>query len=153
MQPDTIELQPTDISSLHEGQIIDFGSITLTDEMIIEFARQYDPMPFHIDKEVAEKSHFKGLISSGPHLFHIFYNREWVPRFKHTVYAGKGITNWWLEKPVYTQTTSFCKCHVKKIEPKRDRGYTSVHWFFEFTNEKQQLLQSLDLIVMHFIEK
>ncbi len=144
-----MDLQPISISQLYENQIIDFGSITLNDEMIIEFAQHYDPMPFHIDIDVANKSHFKGLIASGPHLFHIFYNREWVPRFKHTVFAGKGITNWWLQKPVYTNTTSYCKCHVKKIDPKPDRGYTSIHWFFEFINEKNELLQSLDLIVMH----
>lgn len=143
---------PVSISELSENQILDFGSITLSDEDIIEFATHYDPMPFHIDKEVAEKSHFKGLIASGPHLFHVFYNREWVPRFKHTVFAGKGITNWMLERPVYTNTTSYCKCHIKKIDPKPERGFTVVHWFFEWTGEKNELLQSLDLIVLHFIE-
>lgn len=148
-----MEISPTPISSLIENQIIDFGSLVLSDDDIIEFATHYDPMPFHLDKEVAEKSHFKGLIASGPHLFHVFYNREWVPRFKHTVFAGKGITNWWLQKPVYTNAISYCKVHIKKIEPKPERGFTSVHWFFEFTNEKNELLQSLDLIVLHFTEK
>lgn len=148
-----MEISPTPISSLSENQIIDFGSLILNDNEIIEFATHYDPMPFHLDKEVAEKSHFKGLIASGPHLFHVFYNREWVPRFKHTVFAGKGITNWWLQKPVYTNSTSYCKVHIKKIEPKPERGFTSVHWFFEFTNEKNELLQSLDLIVLHYTEQ
>ncbi len=145
-------IQPVNISSLTENQVLDFGSVVLNDDEIIQFATHYDPMPFHLSKEVAEKSHFKGLIASGPHLFHLFYNREWVPRFKHTVFAGKGITNWMLERPVYTNTTSYCKCHVKKIDPKPERGFTVVHWFFEFTGEKSELLQSLDLIVMHYIE-
>lgn len=147
-----MEILPTHISSLSENQIIDFGSVVLNDEEIIKFATHYDPMPFHIDKEVAEKSHFKGLIASGPHLFHLFYNREWVPRFKHTVFAGKGITNWMLERPVYTNTRSHCKLHVKKIDPKPERGFTVVHWYFEFTNDKNELLQYLDLVVLHFIE-
>ena len=146
------EIRPTNISELQENQMLDFGTIVLNDEDIIQFALQYDPMPFHIDKAVAEKSHFKGLIASGPHLFHIFYNREWVPRFKHTVFAGKGITNWMLERPVYTNTTSHCKVHIKKIDPKPERGFTVVHWFFEFTSDKNELLQSLDLIVLHSIE-
>ncbi len=147
-----MEILPTNISSLRENQIIDFGSVVLNDEEIIKFATQYDPMPFHIDKEVAEKSHFKGLIASGPHLFHLFYNREWVPRFKHTVFAGKGISNWMLERPVYTNTRSHCKLHIKKIDPKPERGFTVVHWYFEFTNDKNELLQYLDLIVLHYPE-
>jgi len=143
---------PVNISSLHENQVLDFGSVTLSDEDIIEFAKHYDPMPFHIDKEIAKKSHFKDLIASGPHLFHVFYTREWVPRFKHTVLAGKGINNWILERPVYTNSTSYCKCHIRRIDPKPERGYTVVHWFYEFTNEKNELLQSLDLIVLHFTD-
>lgn len=143
---------PMSISELTENQILDFGSVFLSDNDIIQFAKQYDPIPFHIDKEIANQSHFKGLIASGPQLFHVFYTREWVPRFKQTVFAGKGITNWMLERPVYANTTSFCKCHIKKIDPKPEKGFTVVHWYWEFTNEKNQLLQFLDLIVCHFPE-
>src|SRR5687768_917002 len=136
-------ISPTNISQLHENQIIDFGSVTLNDEMIMEFARNYDPMPFHVDKEVAEKSHFKGLIASGPHLFHIFYNREWVPRFKHSVFAGKGITDWMLEKPVYANTRAHCKCTIKKLDRKPDRGFAVIHWYFEMRDDNDKILQHL----------
>lgn len=145
-------ISPSSISDLEIGQVIDFGTTVLTEEDIITFAKAYDPMPFHIDKKVAEKSHFKGLIASGPHLFHLFYNREWVPRFKHTVFAGKGITNWMLEKPVYANTNVHCNLHIKNIEHKPERGYSVVHWHFSFLDDKERILQFLDLIVLHKLE-
>ena len=37
----------------------------LTVTEIIEFARQYDPHPFHLDEDEAAASHFGGLIASG----------------------------------------------------------------------------------------
>lgn len=131
------------------GQVMDFGSVILSEDAIIEFASRYDPMPFHTDKQKALESPFKGLIASGPHLFHIFYNREWVPRFKNSVYAGRGINNWMLHKPVYAGTEAFCTVEIKAHAPKPDRGFGVIHWYYEFTNNQKEILQSLDLIVMH----
>jgi acyl dehydratase len=47
------------------GSVYEFGAITVTEEELIDFARKYDPQPFHVDPEAAKKSHFGGLISSG----------------------------------------------------------------------------------------
>ena len=43
------------------------GSIQVTEEESLAFARAYDPQPMHIDREAAERSQFKGLIASGWH--------------------------------------------------------------------------------------
>ena len=37
----------------------------LTDEQIIEFAREFDPQRFHLDAEAAAQTHFGGLVASG----------------------------------------------------------------------------------------
>jgi acyl dehydratase len=49
------------------GAVHEFGSITLREGEIIEFARRFDPQPFHTDLEAAKKSVFGGLIASGWH--------------------------------------------------------------------------------------
>jgi acyl dehydratase len=49
------------------GSVYEFGSITVDEEEIIEFARRYDPQVFHIDPEAARKTPFGGLIASGWH--------------------------------------------------------------------------------------
>ena len=41
------------------------GSQSLSEEEIIAFARQYDPQPFHIDREAAAESIYGGIIASG----------------------------------------------------------------------------------------
>jgi acyl dehydratase len=43
------------------------GGLTMTEAGIIEFARQWDPQPFHIDAEFSAKWAFEGLIASGLH--------------------------------------------------------------------------------------
>jgi acyl dehydratase len=47
------------------GQRFELGSYTISEEEILGFARQYDPVPIHTDKEAAAKGPFGGLIASG----------------------------------------------------------------------------------------
>jgi acyl dehydratase len=49
------------------GAVHEFGSVTINEAEIIEFARRFDPQPFHIDLEAAKQSAFGGLIASGWH--------------------------------------------------------------------------------------
>ena len=43
------------------------GSMTITEPAIIDFARQWDPQPFHVDAEFARHWQYGGLIASGLH--------------------------------------------------------------------------------------
>ncbi|HEY7793625.1 MAG TPA: MaoC family dehydratase [Gaiellaceae bacterium] len=49
------------------GQVFELGSRTVTQDEIVDFARQWDPQPFHLDPEAAKDSVFGGLIASGWH--------------------------------------------------------------------------------------
>lgn len=51
----------------HTGDEIDLGEYEVTREEILEFARRYDPQPFHTDEEAAKESIYGGLIASGWH--------------------------------------------------------------------------------------
>jgi acyl dehydratase len=48
------------------------GPYFVTKSEIIQFAKQYDPLPRHIDEEAAAGSIFGGLLASGAHTFSIF---------------------------------------------------------------------------------
>jgi acyl dehydratase len=50
------------------GDVFDLGSIVVTKEEIVEFSQKWDPQPFHIDEQSAERSAFGGLIASGWHV-------------------------------------------------------------------------------------
>lgn len=49
------------------GAIYEFGEMAVSEADIVEFARRYDPQPFHVDAEAAAASPFGGLIASGWH--------------------------------------------------------------------------------------
>lgn len=44
-----------------------FGSYEVTREEVLEFARKYDPQPFHLSDEAAAKTHFGRVAASGWH--------------------------------------------------------------------------------------
>jgi acyl dehydratase len=49
----------------HVGEVIDVGSISVSQADIIGFAEQYDPQPMHIDPGAAGFTIYGGLIASG----------------------------------------------------------------------------------------
>lgn len=49
------------------GTALAFGSITVEEAEIIDFARRFDPQPFHTDREAARQSIYGNLIASGWH--------------------------------------------------------------------------------------
>ncbi|MEF8826056.1 MAG: MaoC family dehydratase [Halapricum sp.] len=58
---------PIYFEDLAVGDTESLGTYTVTHEEIVEFARQYDPQPFHADPEAAAESPFGGLVASGWH--------------------------------------------------------------------------------------
>ena len=49
----------------NEGDVFELGMYKVTGEEIVDFARYYDPFPFHIDEHAAKETVFGGIISSG----------------------------------------------------------------------------------------
>jgi acyl dehydratase len=56
----------------HPGEVIDVGSVSVSQADIIAFARQYDPQPMHIDPGAAGFTIYGGLIASGWHTVALF---------------------------------------------------------------------------------
>jgi len=51
----------------HAGQVFHFGTYRVTKEEIMEFAREFDPQPHHLDEDAANRSMLSGLSASGWH--------------------------------------------------------------------------------------
>jgi acyl dehydratase len=49
------------------GELLEYGDRLVTAEAVVEFARQFDPQPFHLDAEAAQQTQAGGLIASGWH--------------------------------------------------------------------------------------
>lgn len=49
------------------GAVASFGDYAVTREEVLDFARRYDPQPFHLDDDAAAATHFGRLAASGWH--------------------------------------------------------------------------------------
>lgn len=56
---------PRYLEDFKVGDVLQTASLPVTREMIIDFARQYDPQPMHLDEEAARHTMFGALVGSG----------------------------------------------------------------------------------------
>jgi acyl dehydratase len=49
------------------GLVLQFGAVAVDEAEVVEFARRYDPQPFHVDAGAAAAGAYGGLIASGWH--------------------------------------------------------------------------------------
>ena len=54
------------------GAVYEYGYYAVEQDEVVDFARRFDPQPFHTDPEAAAGSQFGGLIASGWHVGGIF---------------------------------------------------------------------------------
>jgi len=75
------------------------GPYLVSKEEIIRFAKQYDPVPRHVDEEAAARSIFGGLTACSAHTFSIFIllTTRLQPRFH--ILAGMGFDELRLPNP------------------------------------------------------
>jgi acyl dehydratase len=66
-QPEASLSDPLYLEDVFVGQRFVTSSHRLTSDEIKNFARAYDPQPFHTDEELAKETFFKGLAASGWH--------------------------------------------------------------------------------------
>ena len=87
--------EDAEIGAIHKA-----GRYLVSKEEIIQFAKQYDPLPFHVDEEAAAHSIFGGLIASGSHTFAIFVSllHKLQPRLNPL--AGLGFDELRMPSPV-----------------------------------------------------
>lgn len=56
------------LDDLQVGEAWESGPVSLSEAEILDFARQFDPQPMHLDPAAAAEGRFGGLIASGWHV-------------------------------------------------------------------------------------
>lgn len=104
------------------GAVRDLGTVTLTAEEIKDFARQFDPQPFHLDEEAGRQSIFGGLCASGWHTSALAMRLS-VTNFLHEAASlgSPGVENLRWLKPVYPGDTLRLELLVLESRPMRSR--------------------------------
>jgi len=84
-----------------------FGCYSVTREEVLEFARKYDPQPFHPSDEEAAKTHFGRIAASGWHTaaMTMAVIARHVVEHKQAGLGSPGIDELRWKKPVYPGDT------------------------------------------------
>ncbi|MGH6611930.1 MAG: MaoC/PaaZ C-terminal domain-containing protein, partial [Burkholderiaceae bacterium] len=98
------------------GQIIDAGSVTVSEQQIIEFAQQFDPQWFHTDPQRAKAGRWNGLIASGWHTCSLAMRllAENVLAGSES-FASPGLTNLRWSNAVRPDDTLHLRLHVNDV--------------------------------------
>jgi len=104
------------------GETLPIGSHTFTEAEIVEFARQFDPQPFHTDPEAARASAFGGLIASGWHTCAVCMRLNCESYINRAVSLGSpGLDNIRWHKPVRPGDTITYQRTVLEARTSRSR--------------------------------
>ena len=118
---------------------------------IIEFAKKWDPQPWHIDEEIARASHFGGLTACSAHIFSIFCitSQRWQSGVVQQAIAGLGFDEMRMHKPVYAGDTLRCVSIVgaaRASQTKPDRGIVVYHT--QLLNQNNEVVFSIKASTM-----
>ncbi|KAA0179674.1 MaoC family dehydratase [Cupriavidus cauae] len=124
------------------GSRRELGSRLITEDEIVSFATQYDPQPFHVDKEAAQRSIYGGLISSGWMTCAVMM-RMLVDNMtsKSASMGSPGVDEIRWLKPVYagdTLTVFVSVLDKRPSQSKPDRGVVHTQW--EAVNQRGELV-------------
>ena len=125
------------------GERIELGSVMVTEEEIIAFAREYDPQPFHISPEQAKHSFYGGLIASGWHTVSLLMRLMVDALINDTISLGSpGVDEVRWLKPVRPNDTLHARLTIVETAPSKRRAELGI-----LTSKSEVFNQSGDLVL------
>lgn len=132
---------------LHPGDWLELGPYALDEEAILDFGRQWDPLPIHVDPVAAAASPFGSLIASGVHTMAIYSLLASSGfRGRLALVAGKGIDRMRLPHPV--RADSVLALRVEIIEVRAGSKHADVHTRGVMTDQNGQVVLDLASILV-----
>jgi acyl dehydratase len=112
---------------LEPGKARDLGTVTVSAQEIKDFARQFDPQPFHIDEAAGQRSIFGNLCASGWHTCALAMKLT-VENFlnESSSMGSPGLENLRWLKPVYPGDTLRLQQTIVESRPLRTRPDTGM---------------------------
>jgi acyl dehydratase len=136
-----------------EGTRFETSGLTITESMIIDFAWQWDPQPFHIDVRAAEEGPYAGLIGSGFQTLLIAFRLVFQERLINPASMGSpGIDELRWLRPVRPGDTLKVQGFVTETRAsgsKPDRGYVRIR--YEVLNQREEAVMTY--IVNHIFQR
>src|SRR3954454_12293790 len=106
------------------GRETEFGSYQVTREEVLDFARKYDPQPFHLSDEAAARTHFGRLAAGGWDNRAVVMEtnvRHFMPEEPQAGLGSPGIDELRWLKPVYPGDTLHVRGTILEKNPSRSK--------------------------------
>ena len=104
------------------GQVFATGTLQVDTDQIKSFAKQFDPQPYHLDEDAAQKSPFRGLAASGWHTAALTMRLLVEGDFKPAggiLGVGFDALSW--PKPVRPGDELHAKSEILEVRPSKSR--------------------------------
>lgn len=103
------------------GQCFSFGAWVMERREMIDFAKRYDPEPFHIDEALAIELGWGALIASGPMLASIWrrISKDAFPNAETVISPGWDSIRWL--KPVFAGDVLTSRSEIIEMRPLETR--------------------------------
>jgi acyl dehydratase len=107
------------------GRKARFGHCEVIREEVLEFARKFDPQPFHLSDEAAAKTHFGRIAASGWHTSAMVMAMlvERMQAHPQAGLGGVGIDELRWLKPVYPGDVLSCESELLEKTPSRSKPH------------------------------
>jgi len=128
-----------------------FGSYEVTRDEILEFARKYDPQPFHLSDEEAAKTHFGRIAASGWHTcaMTMAVIARHVVDDEQAGLGSPGIDELRWRRPVYPGDTLHVRGTIVDRTPSRSKPHMgSFRTEMIVTNQDDQAVMTFTSIVL-----
>ena len=128
-----------------------FGSYEVTRDEILEFARKYDPQPFHLSDEEAAKTHFGRIAASGWHTcaMTMAVIARHVVDDEQAGLGSPGIDELRWRRPVYPGDTLHVRGTIVDKTPSRSKPHMgSFRTEMIVTNQDDQAVMTFTSIVL-----
>lgn len=131
------------------GLVVRSESRLITKEEIIEFAKIWDPQPFHIDEKAARASIYGGLIACTAHIFAILTGLGTNMETKDAGLGALEFDEMRIHQPLRAGDTVYFtgECTgVRRSKTKPDRGI--VESLSKLFNQREELVFSMRSVYM-----
>ncbi len=128
------------------GSVREFGGKIMNTEEIIDFARQFDPQPFHLSEEAGKNSLFGGLCASGWHTCALAMRMMCDEYLLEAASLGSpGLENIRWIKPVFPGDTLHVRSVVLEARPMDSKphvGLLRTRW--EMLNQRNEEVMQME---------
>ena len=121
------------------GERLETDGYTFTESSIIDFALQYDPQYFHLDRERAAGSIYGGLVASGFHTLSVVFRLLVQARaFGAGNLGGKGMDEVRWQLAVRPGDTLRVTCQVLELLPSSHPDRGNMRMSFRAWNQRKE---------------